>query len=99
MKLTKERLGQIIREELQKEEDRTYSFSPTPPSDQGKEPSSAKISEAIDDLNNARIIVALALPELLEQLDYVITKMKGLGSFPSDNISPYTIYEEVADEE
>tara|TARA_R110000824_G_scaffold185997_13_gene367142 strand:- start:13617 stop:13916 length:300 start_codon:yes stop_codon:yes gene_type:complete len=99
MKLTKERLGRIIREEIQKEEDRTYGFSPTPPSDQGKDPSNVKISEAIDDLENARIIVALALPELLEQLDYVITKMKGLGSFPSDNISAYTMYEENTDEE
>ncbi len=99
MKLTKERLGQIIREELHIEEHGDYTFSPTPDSEQGKEPGSAKISEAIDDLENARIIVALALPELLEELDFVITKMKSLGFYPSDNTSPYTMYEEKEDEE
>ena len=99
MKISKKRLREIIREELQKEEDGSYTFSPTLPADQGEEPSNVDISKSISNLENARIIVALAIPECLEQLDYVITKMKSLGSFPSDTISPYTLYEESDDEE
>jgi len=82
MKITKERLTEIIREEL------GYQTC------QGVDPDTAETGEAVTQLENARIIVARALPELLQQLDYVIDEMKSYGNYPPDETAPYTVYEE-----
>ena len=91
MKITRERLSEIIQEELQKE---GHYYGATPDPTQGEEPDGAAISDAITDLRAAREIVARALPELLEELDYVIEKMKGINNlYPPEAIQPYTVFE------
>ena len=98
MKITRARLTEIVKEELHKE---YAAHGPGPGLDpnQGVEPDNAEMSDAVTSLENARPIVARALPELLKYLDFVITKIKGHGMYPPETTEPYTVYEEEADTE
>mgnify|MGYP003624251691 FL=1 len=91
MKITRGRLKEIVKEELLRE---TNLFNIPNDPDQGVDPDDADISGAVFNLEKARAIIARALPELLEQLDYVITKMKDYGMYPPEATMPYTVYEE-----
>ena len=87
MKITRQKLTEIIKEELQRE----FTLAgPEKPACQGVEPDGAELSEAISQLENARAIVARAYPELLEELDYVVTKMKSVAGAPPQ-ADPYKV--------
>jgi|ETNvirenome_6_85_1030632.scaffolds.fasta_scaffold321292_1 hypothetical protein len=91
MKITRKRLTEIIKEEIYNEAE---ADSPRGRACQGIEPDTTELSQALSDLRAARDTVARAYPELLDELDYVITKLKGATMPPSPAIQPYTMYED-----
>ena len=96
MKITRARLTEIVKEELLIE---AGAYGPTPDPDQGVEPDDAEMSEAVSNLENARVVIARAAPELLEYLDFVIAKVKDEGMYPATATEPYTVYEKETDTE
>jgi len=91
MKITRKRLTEIIKEEIYNEAE---VDSPRGRACQGIEPDTSELSQALSDLQGARDVISRAYPELLQELDYVITKLKGATTTPSAAIQPYTIYED-----
>ena len=76
MKITKQKLTQIIREELQKE-----MCGPPPeemPGHEHEEMPEEEMTtvEAIDALGAVRPVLIGTMPELLDDLDYVLDKLK-----------------------